>query len=48
MVEKFEKSLATYFGSKHVCAVSNGTAALHSTAIALNWKPGDIMIYYDN
>jgi len=29
---------------KHACAVSNGTAALHLVALALKWKPGDIVI----
>ena len=43
-VEKFENYLKNYFGSKHTCAVSNGTAALHLTGLALNWKPGDIVI----
>ena len=43
-VEKFENDLNQYFGSKHVCAVANGTAALHLTAIALGWQPGDIVI----
>ncbi len=43
-VEKFEVGLKNYFGAKHACAVSNGTAALHLAALALNWKPGDIVL----
>ena len=43
-VETFENDLQNYFGAKHVCAVANGTAALHLTALALGWKPGDIII----
>ncbi len=43
-VETFENDLQKYFGAKHVCAVSNGTAALHLTGLALGWQPGDIVI----
>ena len=43
-VEIFENDLKSYFGSKYACAVSNGTAALHLTGIALGWKEGDIVI----
>lgn len=43
-VEKFESDLKDYFGANHVCAVTNGTAALHLTGLALGWKPGDIVI----
>ena len=43
-VEAFENDLKSYFGSKYACAVSNGTAALHLTGIALGWKEGDIVI----
>jgi len=43
-VEKFEKDLQNYFGAKNVCAVSNGTAALHLAGLALEWRPGDIVI----
>ena len=43
-VETFENDLNNYFGSKHACAVSNGTAALHLTGPALGWQPGDIVI----
>ncbi len=43
-VKKFEEALAEKFGAGYVSAVSNGTAALHLTALALNWKPGDIVL----
>lgn len=43
-VEKFEKDLAKYLGSQYACAVSNGTSALHLSAIALGWGPGDIIL----
>ena len=43
-VERFENDLKEYFGAKHCCAVSNGTAALHLTGLALGWQPGDIII----
>jgi len=44
MVEKFENDLKDYFGSKQACVVANGTAALHLTGLALDWKPNDIII----
>ena len=40
----FENNLKRYFGSKHACAVSNGTAALHLAGLALGWEQGDIII----
>ena len=43
-VEKFEIDLKNYFGANYCCAVSNGTAALHLTALALGWGPGDVVI----
>jgi len=43
-VKTFENDLQKYFGAKHTCVVSNGTAALHLTALALDWQPGDIVI----
>ena len=43
-VEKFEKDLSNFFGSSNACALSNGTAALHLTGIALNWGKDDIII----
>ncbi len=47
-VEKFENDLNNYFGSKYSTAVSNGTAALHLTALALGWQKGDIVITTPN
>jgi UDP-4-amino-4,6-dideoxy-N-acetyl-beta-L-altrosamine transaminase len=35
-IEKFEKKFADYIGVKYAVAVSNGTAALHLSALALN------------
>jgi len=43
-VETFENALKNYFGANHACAVSNGTAALHLTGLALGWQPDDIVI----
>jgi len=43
-VETFENDLQKYFGPKYACAVSNGTAALHLSSLALGWKPDDIVI----
>ena len=43
-VEKFECDLEGYFGAKHTCAVSNGTAALHLTGLVLGWGSGDVVI----
>jgi len=43
-VEKFESDLKVYFGAKYCCAVSNGTAALHLTGLALGWRAEDIVI----
>ena len=43
-VEAFENNLHHYFGSQYVCAVANGTAALHLTGLALGWKQEDIII----
>ena len=37
-IEAFEFDIKNYFGSKYACAVSNGTAALHLTALALGWE----------
>ena len=41
---EFEKVFATYVGSKFAVAVSNGTAALHLCALALDVKEGDKVI----
>lgn len=44
MVKQFEDAFAAYVGSNYAVAVSNGTAALHLCALALNVKPGDKVI----
>lgn len=38
LIATFEKEFAAYIGSKYAVAVSNGTAALHLAALALNVK----------
>jgi perosamine synthetase len=43
-VAKFEQTMATYIGTRHVVAVSNCTAALHLALLALNVAPGDIVV----
>ena len=43
-IERFEKKLNNIFGSKYACTVSNGTAALHLTAIAMGWDSNDIIL----
>ena len=43
-VKTFENGLCNYFGAKHACTVSSGTAALHLASLALGWKDGDIVI----
>lgn len=43
-IEEFEKAFAQYIGCKYAVAVSNGTAALHLSALALNTRPGDKII----
>ncbi len=43
-IGEFEKTFAEYVGAKHAIAVSNGTAALHLSAMVLNVKPGDKVI----
>lgn len=40
----FEKAFAEYVGAKHAVAVSNGTAALHLSALAMDVGPGDKVI----
>jgi dTDP-4-amino-4,6-dideoxygalactose transaminase len=39
-IREFEENFAGYIGCKYAVAVSNGTAALHLSAIALGVKPG--------
>ena len=43
-VETFEKSLLEKFGPGFCSVVSNGTAALHITGLALGWSENDIII----
>ena len=43
-IGEFEKQFADYLGCKYACMVSNGTAALHLCAMALDIKPGDKII----
>lgn len=44
VVAKFEQAFAEYVGSKHACAVSNCTAALHLSLLALGIRRGDEVI----
>ena len=43
-VKEFEIAFASYVGSKFAVAVSNGTAALHLSAMVLGTKKGDKII----
>ncbi len=43
-IARFEKALVDYLGSKYAVVLSNGTAALHLCAMALDVKPGDKII----
>lgn len=43
-IADFEQAFARYVGSRYAIAVSNGTAALHLCAMALDVKPGDKVI----
>ena len=43
-IAEFEAAFAAYIGCKYAVAVSNGTAALHLSALALNTRPGDKII----
>lgn len=43
-VAAFEKEFAAYVGSKHACAVSSCTTALHLALLAAGVKPGDEVI----
>jgi len=43
-VAEFEKSIASCVGVKHVVAVSNCTAALHLALLALDVRPGDLVL----
>ncbi len=44
LIGQFEKDFANYLGVKYACVVSNGTAALHLCAMALDIMPGDKII----
>ncbi len=43
-IAEFERDFANYCGCKYAVMVSNGTAALHLAALALQVKPGDRVI----
>jgi len=43
-VAEFERTVANYVGCKHAVAVTNCTAALHLSLLALGVGPGDIVI----
>ncbi|MDA7639312.1 UDP-4-amino-4,6-dideoxy-N-acetyl-beta-L-altrosamine transaminase [Akkermansiaceae bacterium] len=43
-IDEFEKNFAQYVGSNYAVAVSNGTAALHLCAMALNVEAGQKVI----
>ena len=47
-VKEFENEFCKYIGSRFALAVSNGTAALHLSVLALNIKPGDKVITTPN
>lgn len=43
-VKAFEDAFASYIGCKYAVAVSNGTAALHLSVMAMGLKPGEKVI----
>jgi UDP-4-amino-4,6-dideoxy-N-acetyl-beta-L-altrosamine transaminase len=43
-VEAFEQTFAVTVGARHAVACSNGTAALHLAMLALDVKPGEVVI----
>ncbi len=43
-VEEFEGAFASYVGSRHAIAVSNGTAAIHLALLAVGCGPGDNVV----
>lgn len=43
-IAEFEEAFAKYVGSKYAVAISNGTAALHLCALALNVEQGEKVI----
>ncbi|MBT2557466.1 UDP-4-amino-4,6-dideoxy-N-acetyl-beta-L-altrosamine transaminase [Hymenobacter sp. ISL-91] len=44
LIAEFEEKFAAYVGAEYAVAVSNGTAALHLCALALNVQPGQRVI----
>lgn len=42
-IERFEKTVADYCGSRYAVAVSNATVALHIACLALDLGPGDLL-----
>jgi len=42
-ISRFEDAIASRCGGKHAIAVSNATAALHLSCLALGVGPGDIV-----
>lgn len=42
--ERFEAALCAELGAAHAVVCTNGTAALHLAALALDWQPGDVVI----
>jgi UDP-4-amino-4,6-dideoxy-N-acetyl-beta-L-altrosamine transaminase len=47
-IGEFEQNFAEYVGAKYAVALTNGTAALHLCAMALDVKPGDVVITTPN
>ena len=43
-IKEFENAFADYVGAKYAVAVSNGTAALHLSAMAIGCREGDKII----
>ncbi len=43
-VKEFEEGFCTFIGAEYATAVSNCTAALHLSLIALGVKPGDVVV----
>ena len=44
IVDVFEKKINNYTGSKYALTCNSGTSALHLAFLAINTKPGDIVI----
>ncbi len=44
IISTFERAFAEYVGAQYAVAVSNGTAALHLCAMAMDLKPGQKVI----